>query len=313
MAHGIGWGSYKRDPENWRALIQNMNSSCNYGAIHGVLEGYIKSLPDKSLKREVIGSICGENPRADCNHIIGHLLLVQTDADVDKALDLCEVFTDARQNSFCISGVFMEYQTALNLVAHDLVPKSWLNWAPRLPELEKLCRSYGGKQAEGCWEEIIHVALVAFNNDPSRTWALCNSAQVPNGAKRCKRHSIGVIGASKNFDLPSLKSMCSIPQKNQKNEAQSDPSFEAECSPALVSSALSTIPTGVPEAVSFCGSLAPKFQPSCFSMIGAMAFSSEIIKNELQNACKNVAPDLQNYCLGVSSSLNQPYIRNSND
>lgn len=305
IAHGIGWGSYKREPDNWRTLVQNMDSSCNYGAIHGVLESYINSLPDKSLKRDVIPSVCGENPRADCNHILGHLLLVQTDADVDKALDLCSVFT-GQQNSFCISGVFMEYQTALNLVAHDLVPKSWLDWPPRLGELEKLCRSYSGKEAEGCWEEIVHIALAKFNNDPKQTWDLCNTAQVPNGAKRCVRHSIGIIGASRNFDLPSLKSICAIPQKNNFN-------FEGECYTDLISSALSTIPTMVPEAVSFCNNLEDQFRQSCFSMIGAVSFSLPVVKDQLPKACKATTPDLQNYCLGVSSTLNQPYIKSSND
>ena len=260
IAHGIGKGSYKREPDNWRILIQNMNSSCNYGAIHGVLESHIASLPEKSLKKEVIPSICGETPRADCNHIIGHLLLVQTDANTNKALDLCEVFTDMQQNSFCISGVFMEYQTALNLVDHQLVPESWLNWPSRLGELEKLCRSQKGKYAEGCWEEIVHVALVKFNNDPKKIFDFCSTSQVPSGAKRCKRHAIGIIGASKNFNLSALKSMCSLPQKE-------DPNFEKECYPALVSSALSTIPTMTKEAELFCKSLEKDFQPSCFSML----------------------------------------------
>src|SRR3989344_9098905 len=264
IAHGIGTGSYKREPENWRILVQNINSSCSYGAPHGVLESYVLTLPEKSLNKDVIPTICGEAPRADCNHIIGHLLLVQTDADVSKALNLCEVFTDPRQNNFCISGVFMEYQTALNLVAHDLVPKSWLNWPPRLGELEKLCRSYSGKYAEGCWEEIVHVALVKFNNDAKTIFDFCSTAQVPNGAKRCKRHSIGIIGASRNFNLASLKSICSLPQKN-------DPSFEEECYTALVSSALSTIPSIVPEATSFCQSLEKQFQSSCLSMVDAIS------------------------------------------
>ncbi|TSC78040.1 MAG: Uncharacterized protein G01um101424_174 [Parcubacteria group bacterium Gr01-1014_24] len=273
IAHGIGTGSYKREPNNWRILIQNINSSCSYGAPHGVLESYINNLPDKSLKRDVIPTICGEAPRADCNHIIGHLLLVQTDADVGKALDLCEVFTDTRQNDFCISGVFMEYQTALNLVAHDLVPESWLNWPPRLGELEKLCRSYDGKYAEGCWEEIVHVALVKFHNDPKTIFDFCSTAQVSNGAKRCKRHSIGIIGASRNFNLVSLKSICSIPQKD-------DPNFEKECYPALISSALSTIPSALPEAISFCESLDIEFKQSCLSMIESWKVGSYIRSND---------------------------------
>ena len=297
IAHGIGWGSFEWKPGDWRNIIQNMRTTCNYGAIHGVIESYINSLPDKSLKRDVIPTICGENPRADCNHIIGHLLLVETDANVPKALDLCNVFGDAVQKDFCLTGVFMEQETALNLVAHELVPRSWLNWPARLDELEKMCRSYTGENASACWQEIVHVALAKFNNDPKLTWDFCNTAQVQEGARRCVRHSIGIIGASKNFDLPSLKSMCSIPQKD-------DPTFEEECYPDLVSSALSTIPTMVPQAVSFCDGLDSKFKPSCFSMIGLNGYANPVVKSQLQNACSVIAPDLQKYCLGLSSSMN---------
>lgn len=306
ISHGIGKGSYKGDPNNWRTLVQNMPSICNYGAIHGVLESYIGSLPDKSLKKDVIPTICGDRPRADCNHIVGHLLLVETDADVNKALDLCEVLKEVPENSFCISGVFMEYQTALNLVTHKLVPESWLNWPVRLGELEKLCRSYDGKYAEGCWEEIVHVALVKFNNDPKKIFDFCSTAQVPNGANRCKRHSIGIMGASKNFNLKALKSVCSFPQ-------QDNPNFQKECYPALISSSLSTIPKAVPEAVAFCASLDNEFKQSCFSMVGVMGLSNQIIKNQLPSACRSVPDDLQKYCLGVSFVDQGQLLQRSND
>ena len=266
ISHGIGWGSYKREPKNWRGLIQRMPTVCNYGAIHGVLESYILSLPEKSLSREIIPTICGKTPRADCNHIVGHLLLVQTDADVPKALDLCEVFQDdATQNNHCISGVFMEYQTALNLVSHDLVSESWLNWPARISELEMMCRAQVGKFAIGCWEEIVHAAAVTFQNDAKKVFDFCASAQSTEGGHKCKRHAIGVMGASRNFNLASLGYMCELPQKN-------DSTFKEECYSALVASALSTIPSLTSEAVSFCNSVASQFKPSCFSMIGNMQF-----------------------------------------
>lgn len=307
IAHGIGWGSYKREPDKWRTLVQTMPTICNYGAIHGVVESYILSLPDKSLKREVIPTICGDQPRADCNHIVGHLLLVETEANVDQALNLCGVLVQVEQKRYCISGVFMEFQTALNLVDHDLVPDSWLNWPPRLPELEKLCRSYSGENASGCWEEIVHVAAAAFGNDPKKVFGLCSSAQVKDGAQRCKRHSIGVLGASKNFDLPSLKYFCTISQEDD------DPNFEKDCYTNLVSSALSTIPTKVPEAVSFCNGLEIEYQKSCFSMIGGVGSAVPAVKQMLPDSC-NLAPvEYRDYCLGSARDYSQEQIIRSND
>lgn len=260
ISHGIGEGSYRRDPKNWQGLIENMPMECNYGSIHGVIQGYIGSLPDKTLTKEIIPSICGQNPRADCNHIVGHLILVETDTDVSKALDFCEVFSDVGQRDFCQTGVFMEYSTALNLINHGLVPKSWLNWPARLDEIEKLCRSYDREKAINCWTEIVHVALVKFNNDPNLIFNLCDKAPLAEATKRCKRHSLGVMAASRQFDLANLKYICHIPQKNDSN-------FEDECYGDFVSSTLSTIPTMISEVVSFCRSLDKKFESSCLSVI----------------------------------------------
>lgn len=303
IAHGIGWGSYKKEPSNWRTLVQNMPTICSYGGIHGVIESYILSLPDKSLNREVIPTICGEAPRGNCNHIVGHLLLVQTEADVDKALDLCSVFTSSVQRNLCIPGVFMENETALNLVAHDLVPKSWFNWSLRFEELEKLCRSYAGEFAEGCWQELSHVILYKFNNDPKKTFDFCATAQVPNGAKKCKKHALQIIATLRSFDFANLEYICSIPQKD-------DPTFENGCYSALIASALYTTPSKVPEAVSFCNSLGKEFQQSCFSMIGSISFSIPIVGEITVDACKTAPEEFRNYCLGVSRSNNQDqYIR----
>lgn len=305
LAHGLGAGLFKRNPNNWNTLVQNIPTICNYGAIHGVLESYIGSLPDKSMTSELTLSICGDTPRADCNHIVGHLLLVEAEADINKALDKCNVFKDEQQNYFCISGVFMEYQTALNLIEHKLVPQSWQNWTQRLPELEEICRTQKESRVVACWEEIVHAAAVKFSNDPKQVFDFCSSSQSLDGAKKCRVHSIGIMGASRNFDLDVLKSMCLLPQKN-------DPSFENDCYPALVSSALSTTPKALTDAVKMCRSIKEVFKPDCFSMIGIMSHSGILTRGDLDKACLLVPSQLKMYCVGDSSSLIRGNVR-SND
>ena len=295
IAHGIGSGTYRKNPNDWQNQITKINSACSYGAPMGVIELYVASLGDGSLSKEFAPTLCGANPRADCNHMVGHLILVDSSVkgNISKAIDICTVFKDATQRNFCQTGVFMENVTALGLIDHGYADKSYLNWPERVDGLEKLCRSYKGEEAAACWEEIVHAAIVKFNNDPKKTFDFCNSSQSEDGAKRCKRHSIGIIGASKNFNLTLLKPMCSIPQKN-------DPDFEKQCYPALVSSALSTIPDGVPEAISFCNSLEGEFQPSCFSMIGAFSSYGSWPKEEFQKACNEAPAEYRSYCTGAS-------------
>ena len=260
IAHGIGLGSYKWNPNEWRKLIREMNPSCNYGAIHGVLENYINSLPQKSFSKEIIPTICGENPRADCNHIIGHMILVETDGDVKEGLSLCEVLTDPIQLNHCYSGVFMEEETALNLITHGIVDKSWLNWPARLPELDKLCRTFSGEKFKACWTELVHVIVVAYGNDPKSVFNYCSRAPSNDAAQSCKYHGIGIMAAGTNFDLPKIKSWCDFKQLD-------NPNFKSNCYVQLVASTISTIPKEQDKIKQFCQSLESAYQPSCFDQI----------------------------------------------
>lgn len=289
IAHGIGEGSYEKSPNDWRNLVRNMTSACNYGAVHGVLSEYIDSLPEKGLTKDVVPTICGENPRADCNHIVGHLILVETDANIDKALNFCDVFESNVQKGHCYTGVFMEYQTALNLIEHGLVDKSWLDWPKRLDGMKKMCEKYQGLKGESCWEEIAHMAVSSFSSDAKKVFDFCGSSHILDGAKKCRRHSIGIIGGTKNFNLNELKDICSLPQKD-------DPSFTAECYPHLISSALSTIPEDVPQAVAFCGSLENKDKYACFSMIGNVGNNGSLDKSLLKASCQKAGREYIKLC-----------------
>ncbi len=293
IAHGIGWGAFKREPENWQKLVQTLYAGCSYGAIHGVIESHVATLPDKRLTREVMPAICGDQPRADCNHIVGHLTLVATGADIDEALSMCGIFAyDQRQKIFCYTGVFMEFQTALNLIEHGLAPKSWLDWPRRVPELEQVCRSYEGDMAVSCWEEIIHAAAVKLNNDPKTLWEFCSTAQIPEAAQRCRRHSVGVLIASRDYDLDKIKFMCALPQKD-------DPNFQKECYIYIIGSTVASIPqTAGPKVVDFCLSLEPGFQQSCFGEVGTMFRDNGAISSSaLASLCAAVPEVYRAYCL----------------
>ena len=260
LSHGIGTGSYRKNPGNWQELIRDINSTCSYGAPHGVIEEHL-STSGQRMTKEFIPQICGPQPRADCNHIVGHLLLVETEANVDKALVLCDVFKDDRQNEFCLLGVFMEYQTALNLINHGYAPESWKNWPARLPELEKMCRSYDGKNAIACWEEIVHVALMKFKNDPEKIFNFCDLSPIADAAIKCRRHSIGIMATAKKFDLESMKPICKIMQ-------QVNLDFEADCYIQLVASAMSTLPDFSERAYRFCNGLDEEFTGKCSNYVG---------------------------------------------
>jgi hypothetical protein len=264
IAHGIGYGTYKRNPADWQKDITTIDPGCSYGAPMGIIELYAASLPGGVFTKEFIPTICGEHPRADCNHIVGHLLLADESmkGNVERALPICQVFTDKTQRKFCQTGVFMEHITAQNLIAHGYADSSFLNWPARLPEIEKLCREHTGEEAVACWEESSHAVVQKFPNDPGKVFDFCNSAPLTEAAYWCKRHSIGIIAGTKNFDISSLAFMCELPQP------VNDPTFKKDCYDGLAGSAISTTPQDAGYVIAFCDMISKEYRAGCFGRIG---------------------------------------------
>lgn len=262
IAHGIGLGTYLHDPSNWQQSIQNINPACSYGAIHGVLENYVQTLPGGKLPKEMVPSICGDSPRADCNHIVGHLILVEVEANVEEGLNICDVFKNVpTQLEYCYTGIFMEYQTAFNLIDHGLATESWLDWPARVDGLVAMCRTYSETKAITCWKEIVHAAAVKYHNNAEEVFVLCDSAPIAKASYECKMHSIGILAANFKFDYAYSRSICEA--------KQADPSFAGGCYNMLVASTLSTINTPqTQEATSqFCSSLGKVYQSPCLNQL----------------------------------------------
>jgi len=185
----------------------------------------------------------------------------------------------------------MEHQTALNLIAHGYAPNSWLNWAARVDDLERLCRSYSEENATSCWEEITHAALVKFNYEPEKIFDFCNSAQLEQGAEACKRHAIGIMASEKNYDLQLLKNICTVKQP------PNDPEFESDCYGLLVSNKLYSIPPkDAKDTVFFCSSIKPEFRSTCFNYLGAALAAQTSSIEEIEEICSTAPTDFKFQC-----------------
>ena len=263
IAHGIGWGAYKRNPDDWQNLIATSSAKCSYGAQMGTIEAYAENSGNK-ITKEFVPTICGQNPRSfDCNHAVGHVLLVETQGDRKEAGELCYGINIQSQRFACLSGLFMEHMLAFGLADHGYVPESRKrDWPNRITEFENLCREHEGDEATACWREISHVAFAKFQHDPKKIFDFCNLAPLNEGAKQCKRHSLAEIAGARKLDLGSLRSICAIQQP------ENDPEFEKDCYLQLVGIKLNFVPAKeARDAVDFCSSLDEEFRSSCFEKL----------------------------------------------
>ena len=183
------------------------------------------------------------------------------------------VFPDPAQLDFCYTGVFMEEETALNLITHGIVDKSWLNWPARLTELDKLCRTFQGEKLKACWTELVHIIAVKYNNNAKEVFDYCSQAPEVAAGKSCKRHGIGIMAAGTNFDLMRIKYWCDLPQEN-------DPNWKSDCYIQLAASTISTIPNEQNKIKDFCQSLEATYQSACFGQIKGY---NDYTKNAFRN------------------------------
>ncbi len=284
IAHGIGYGAYGRDPGNWREAFQSVDQSCTYGAMHGVLERAIADMPG-GLSADVLPEICGSAPRGDCNHIVGHLVLVEAKRDIPAALRLCAFLGDEGQRAFCTSGVFMEEMTAVNLVKHGYADESALRWAGRAPEFVELCGRYDGRTAIECWREFAHVA-VAAGGDAAGTFALCEEGG--RFAEVCKLHAVGILGSVMNFEFPRAAAACGVPGLS--------PAFLNKCYAGLAGSALASNPALAEDVVGFCAGLPGEYRRSCFGVAAGTLAERGYTLRDLEKLCAPVPRPFRTFC-----------------
>lgn len=291
LAHSVGRALYKKDSSNWREALRKVTKECNYGAIHGIAEGYASD--GGVLDKKVIPTLCMRDD--GCNHGIGHVLLVQTENDLPKSLSLCDAFAkESKEAHWCLTGVFMEKMTMQSIAEHTKVPSARINkWYTYLPEFEKMCDSFSDAAYIACWTELVHPATIVYRGDPKKIFDLCNSATAQKAANSCRRHAIGDILQRNNFDLDSYKYMCTM-------YPVYDPEFEKECYLTIASfSSLSLKKSERGRIVEYCNNLDPQYKASCFErMRSSLTKQLSVSVEDVQVLCQQTSAANAKSCIG---------------
>lgn len=260
IAHSISIAETEKAPGRWREIMNSAPQDCSYGAVHGPLEYYASTFSDGKIPKDQIGELCNNPDTNNCTHGLGHVLLVINGNNIDESASECEALPHEASARFeCLTGVFMERITALNLEIHGLASKEALNWPARVPELEILCREQSGKRSVACWREIVHAVLVKFNNDLQRTVDFCETAPGNEETRNCIQHSLGIITGSYDFEIERMKTVCDVKVK--------EPNFKSGCYPHLVNATLSTRPSERSDARRFCSELELRYAHSCLQAV----------------------------------------------
>lgn len=291
IAHGIGWGLYEKNPSDWRKLINESPSTCGYGEQMGIIERYIYRLPKGTLDQSSMPELCGPNPKADCNHGVGHIALVLSKNNLERATKLCESL-DTSQKSTCFDGMMMERFIGENLREHKIIPQNTSNWSTKIPDDKKFCGQFSGPLLLACWQEIAHPAYYYFNRNPKKIFNFCNEAPTPDATLKCMKHSLILIAGGLNYDLTALKDTC------QTGKAITI-SFEKDCYRTLAAIKLNfTSLDKANDLILFCTNAPPAYQPTCFNTIGPTLKSLHTPFNQIQSFCAKAPREYRKTCVG---------------
>lgn len=161
LAHKLGERVVAEDPDAWLDAIalNPPDGMCSNGFIHGVIGGRFRAevLDDATLETLLpdFKKACEprenwratELDRAICYHGMGHLFVFITDADIPKALGLCEQSAPFDVRRVCVEGVFMQIYQPLEPDDFELLKR-----LPSIPDAETyraFCAAFGRSDYAG--------------------------------------------------------------------------------------------------------------------------------------------------------------------
>lgn len=216
IAHYMARAEMGKDSSRWKSLVNKIpHEECLGGYLHGVIEAMIDENYTSNLNKSTIKEICQEikDPR-DCEHIMGHLVLVQEEGSIEKALEICGDLPD-KASYRCSAGVFMENVQRGNLIAHGIV--SFAKWDDKfVSNIEATCNKFSGLLGEACWHELAAAIAPVVNYNPEEIHDYCLRAPNENAKNKCYMNGIAISFRSPKFNFAQSPQLCAPFSQNSR-------------------------------------------------------------------------------------------------
>lgn len=299
IAHQIAQSEVEKNPNNWKSLVGIVSENyCDYGFMHGALEGRMRFDPSFSIHENTIAQVCADVEKTNkipfgyslCSHAMGHILLAQENGNIPSALAVCQK-TPQKAQFNCFAGVFMEDFTRFNLAAHtEVAPITWDEETARF--YENRCQTYQGVQATACWLEMAHFYVEFAPNSPDEVFARCNQAPAKEYRTACYRHAIGKLFViNYKADNAFLATIC----KPYENDHEEYKICVGEGVGAMVNNTLDS----VERTIVYCKSVQGEFMDVCYESLGDF-LQALVTKEQQKKLCQSVPKQYQNLCLDRS-------------
>lgn len=220
LGHILSEKETARDPSKWLEVVHRAPSGiCSNGAIHGAFQERFRreSFPEADVRelKAILQSACragnGWNPtpmeQATCTHGLGHLTMYITEANIGKALAVCdEVALNEGGRDFrplCYDGAFMQIYEPLEPEDFDLIRGKEIPREGR----NAFCAQFSGEAFNSCINESWPLYRTELE-EPAGVRAFCGAFASPAAYAACVDDIAFVNAALWNLDVSRLRPWC---------------------------------------------------------------------------------------------------------
>lgn len=294
IAHTIAISQVEKAPGAWMDLLRNQDFNfCTGGFLHGILEAHNRTDSNFRLTAKEFNLICSQVKdkgvgMLSCNHNLGHILLAQEGGNIDRGIAVCDKIPNYSESFECLSGLFMENLTRLNLVVHGIAER--IPWdEENTREIEKLCLRYRGDTGRACWKEISYMYITINNADPVGLFNSCKRAPSKEMQDQCYIYGAGNMVVFSTFDEANLNEVCKV-YKN------GDPLYKT-CIFQIIGSQMASSHMLSANVTNICDSTFELFKKDCFDYFSRTLSRSVINVKDKINICKNLPDDFRDNCV----------------
>lgn len=308
LAHKMGEAVVAEDPAKWldAFALNPSDNLCSNGFIHGIIVGRFRNdvLDDASLQATVPDFRKACEPRenwapspldqAICYHGLGHLFTFITNADLMRALDVCDAIGESKTGNFmrvCREGVYMQIYQPLEPDDFELVAQ--LEIKPTKENYRQFCKTYSSRPEEegACLREA---------------WPMFRQGLLDGteAARFCSGQPNSIEEASCYQSISAIVGRMSLGSQSKAVDAckKFPAARQVECFSTVAMTRLEEQQTNGEEAIALCNAAPATIKGECISILAQRAsfiFSSG--SAEKNRFCSLLPDNVRPICMGSAS------------
>ena len=306
LAHKIGERVVAEDPEKWVDAIplNPPDGYCSNGFIHGVIGGRFRAevLDEKTLEKFLPDFKRACEPHDDwkpsdldkavCYHGMGHLYDFITNANLNRALSLCEQTTPDQFQRTCVEGVFMQIYQPLE--PDDFALIAQMSVKPTKNTVRQFCATFKNPEYVGaCLRESwpMHEGMI----DGTGIADFCSGQPDAELEDRCYQSAFSIVGRLQLAKPDDAAHACSAAPANRQDL----------CYSVVADTILEEDRGDAKGAVAFCERSGSAFTDSCLAyLIQTAQFNFGTNTKEYTNFCRALPDTMRARCSASASTYN---------